>query len=284
METGYLTFLGGVIISLASLSVFLLSKNYALIPLFIITCYITVGETIIVAGYHFTPLRIIILVYIIRIIVKSELKINNFNTLDKIFIVWCIVSLILFSIRTQNFEEIKTKLGILYNAVGLYIMFRSLIRSYSDIENILKYIPVIIFPLALLMLFEFITGKNEFSVFGGVPLYSWVRDGKVRCQGPFRHAILAGTFGATLFPFMWYTWKENIGERGWSLIGIFFYNHYLNFLFKRAFNVLYFYLNCVVFMANPGKNESCALGDSNDNILLISHNESAGLVCISAHR
>jgi hypothetical protein len=35
---------------------------------------------------------------------------------------------------------------------------------------------------------------------GGVPLVSEIRDGRIRCQGPFKHPILAGTFGATTLP------------------------------------------------------------------------------------
>jgi hypothetical protein len=56
--------------------------------------------------------------------------------------------------------------------------------------------------MAAMMLIEKKTGYNPFSVFDGVPVYSLVREGSVRCQGPFRHAILAGTFGATMFPIM----------------------------------------------------------------------------------
>jgi len=44
------------------------------------------------------------------------------------------------------------------------------------------------------------TGKNLFSVFGGLPEDVAIRDGKLRAQGPFLHAILAGTVGATSVP------------------------------------------------------------------------------------
>jgi hypothetical protein len=50
------------------------------------------------------------------------------------------------------------------------------------------------------MSIEKLTGRNFFSVFGGVPLHTVVRDNKLRCQGPFAHPILAGTVGAVWFP------------------------------------------------------------------------------------
>jgi 4-amino-4-deoxy-L-arabinose transferase-like glycosyltransferase len=55
-------------------------------------------------------------------------------------------------------------------------------------------------PIALVMLLEKSTGKNVFSVFGGVPEKVLMREGRLRAQGPFRHPILAGTVGATCIP------------------------------------------------------------------------------------
>src|SRR5206468_12321464 len=46
------------------------------------------------------------------------------------------------------------------------------------------------------------------------------RDGVLRCQGPFGHPILAGTFGATLFPLfvgLWQRWK---GDRLLSILAV----------------------------------------------------------------
>jgi hypothetical protein len=50
------------------------------------------------------------------------------------------------------------------------------------------------------MLTERLTAHNLLSVFGGVPAITLVREGHLRCQGAFRHPILAGTFGATQLP------------------------------------------------------------------------------------
>ena len=50
--------------------------------------------------------------------------------------------------------------------------------------------------LAVLILGEKFSGRNAFAIFGGVPDVAVVRDGVIRCQGPFAHPILAGTFAA----------------------------------------------------------------------------------------
>ena len=48
------------------------------------------------------------------------------------------------------------------------------------------------------MILEHVTGRNVFSIFGGVPEFALIRDGKIRAQAVFAHPIVAGTVGANL--------------------------------------------------------------------------------------
>jgi hypothetical protein len=60
------------------------------------------------------------------------------------------------------------------------------------------------------MAFEKATGRNVFAIFGGVMPNTIIRDGALRCQGPFAHPILAGTYGAVILPLciaLW--WRGN---------------------------------------------------------------------------
>jgi hypothetical protein len=84
----------------------------------------------------------------------------------------------------------------------------------------LKITAIVILPLALSMIIEKSTQKNIFSVFGGVPAITVIREGKLRCQGPFGHPILAGTFGATLFPLFFALWNKQTKGRSFAYIGI----------------------------------------------------------------
>ena len=102
------------------------------------------------------------------------------------------------------------RLGLAYDAIGTYFLFRYLIRDLSDINRVIKQLAIIIVPLAILMVFENFTGRNPFYSLGGVPEISWIRQGRVRCFGPFRAPHLAGTLGATLMPLfvsMWFNPK-----------------------------------------------------------------------------
>jgi hypothetical protein len=67
------------------------------------------------------------------------------------------------------------------------------------------------------MLIEKLTGRNYFADLGGVFAQASFRHGRFRAQGPFAHAILAGTVGAMCFPMALYLWKA---YRKFALIGL----------------------------------------------------------------
>ena len=196
-----------------------LPRRYAPIPMIMAGCYITLGQMVYVAGLHFSVMRIMILVGWVRVITRREFKELKFNRIDKALLVWAIASFIMYNIQWQTYDAFINRLGFLYNALGLYFLFRCLIRNLDEVIHAIKLLAFIILPFALLMLYEKITGHNLFSVFGGVPEFTVVRDGKLRCQGPFRHPILAGTFGATLMPCFAGLWTIK-GARLFAIIGL----------------------------------------------------------------
>ena len=60
------------------------------------------------------------------------------------------------------------------------------------------------------ILVERVTHRNYFSFITDVPQETYIREGKLRCFGPFAHPITLGSFGAFLFPLGFYAlWKKN---------------------------------------------------------------------------
>jgi hypothetical protein len=66
------------------------------------------------------------------------------------------------------------------------------------------------------MVYEKLFAFNVFSNLGGVNETPFIRQGKVRAQGPFSHAILAGTVGAVCLPITVLLWQL---KRKTSFIG-----------------------------------------------------------------
>lgn len=192
--------LGLVFILIMGTLVLFLPRQLVFIPIIMATCYITQGQELLILGFHFTALRLVMLLAWIRFIARGEIVDLRLNSIDKAFIYWLVISFIANTLLWQTSQALVSCFGRAYNAVGLYFLFRILIRDIDEIEKIIKISAIIIMPVSIIMIFEMFSGRNIFSIFGGVPEISWVRDGYVRAQGPFRYCGLAGMNGAFLMP------------------------------------------------------------------------------------
>jgi hypothetical protein len=86
--------------------------------------------------------------------------------------------------------------------------------NFEDVVIGIRALAWLSLPVAAVMLVEKLTGHNLLFVFGGVPEITALREGHLRCQGAFRHPILAGTFGATQFPLFMALGYCKLGNRG----------------------------------------------------------------------
>ncbi|MBD3338540.1 MAG: hypothetical protein GF353_05505, partial [Candidatus Lokiarchaeota archaeon] len=184
-----------------------LKREFSFIPMVITAVYITMGQKIIIASIDFTLLRVLIIVYFFRLILFDRQNLSfPFSKIDFFMFAWAISSLVTYTILWASFSRFIYKAGILYDSLGAYIIGRCLIHDINDFRRIIKAIIIILIPLAIAMIIENRTGRNFFHFLGGVPEYAIVRDGEIRCQGSFRHPILAGTFAATTVPMILSLW------------------------------------------------------------------------------
>src|SRR5260370_9916093 len=144
-------------------------------------------------------IRILVLFGWLRLLARGEIRALKFNSIDKAILLWVVSSIIMHTFLWQTTQEFINRLGVAYSAVGTYFLFRYLLRDINDILRVFKIVPVFLAPLAAMLIVEKLTRRNMFAFFGGVPEVTFVRDGVLRCQDPFAHPILAGTFGATSF-------------------------------------------------------------------------------------
>jgi hypothetical protein len=179
-----------------------LPRRYSIAPILMLVCYMTMGTNLVVGGFNFTMLRVLLVFGCVRLLVRKEFRGLKLNRIDWACIAFVISSIITYTLLWQSYEAFKNKLGLAYSMLGYYFLFRCLIRDLPDAIRVVRIASVLIIPLAGLMLMEKRTGHDPFSFLGGVPEMSQVRDGVVRCQGPFSHPILAGSFGATLLPLL----------------------------------------------------------------------------------
>lgn len=211
---------GVVFTVICGLVLLALPRRYAIFPVIVICCYMTMEQSVVVAGCHFTMVRILMLMGWIRILVRGELRGIRLNSLDRSVLCCTAVSCVAYVILWHDGDALTYKLGAAYNILGYYFLFRILLRDLDDVVRIFRMMAVLIVPLAAFMLLEKSTGRNMFSVFGGVSAVTAVRDGVLRCNGPFSHPILAGTFGATVMPLVASLWVDGGMGKFLALCGV----------------------------------------------------------------
>ncbi len=214
----YITPVGLMVFAIVGLLTIGLKREYAFVPIILLACFFTLGERLLIFGFNFTVLRMLLIVTWVRILARKELSRVEFNAVDKVIILYGVLSIVMNFLLERTGASLQNRFGLVYDVFGVYFFFRAVIRDIGDVERFIKSLAIILFPLVILMSFEKLTGRNLFAVFGGVAEFSGVRDGSLRVQGPFRHPILAGTFGATVMPFfvgLWFTGRN----RFFSVLG-----------------------------------------------------------------
>ena len=170
--------------------------------------FLPLGQQIVVFGLHFQFFRILILTGLLRAAARGEVRGLKINAIDKLFIIWALTVAICGALRDPSAIFGLRCLGGAFNAFGTYFLIRILIRDLDDVIAHVRFLSLAAILIAIPMAWENFAHKNVFSVFGGVPDLTDERAGRFRCQGPFEHPILAGTFAATLLPLLvglWFT-------------------------------------------------------------------------------
>ncbi len=166
------------------------------------------GPAIEIGPFTFTIIRILVLIGLIRILVRQEKPAGGVNSMDWLIFAWAAWSLFAGLFHDDSAGNLVFQLGLVYNTLGIYFLLRCFCQSIDDAAVLMKMIAILLIPIALEMANEQLTRRNLFSVFGAVSEVVMERDGKLRAQGPFRHAILAGTVGAVCMPFMAAIWRR----------------------------------------------------------------------------
>ena len=173
--TTFVNPVGLVFTLVMGLLLIVLPRRYALIPVIMLTCYMTMGMRIMVVGLNFTMLRILLLFGWARLILRGEFRSIKLNRIDKALLWWTLSSIVTYFLLWQTYDAFKDKLGLAYNAIGFYFLFRFLVRDLDEVVQVLKITAILLVPLAGSMLMEKATGRNSFALFGGVSPVTIVR-------------------------------------------------------------------------------------------------------------
>jgi len=186
-----------------------LPRRWAPMPLLIGACYMTLNSGIEIGPTHFSIIRILVAAGLLRVMMRGERLAGGMNGLDRIMLIWSVWALLSSTFHKDPSAALMFRFGLVYNACGIYFLIRIFCQSLDDVAALCRITAVLMVPLAIEMLFENGTSHNLFSMLGGVSETPAIREGKVRAQGPFAHAILAGTAGAVTLPIIIGIWSQH---------------------------------------------------------------------------
>lgn len=211
------------LVSLLLFSIWVLAsgRRLALTPLFTAATTLPMSQRIVIAGADFTLMRILLLIYIARLFLRGEARDFRWGRVDTLVVLWTLSGTLIMALQLGTASALINRIGWMMDILATYFLTRCLVRRIDDVVNLAKVIAVVSIPVAALFFVEMQTQRNIFAVFGGVPDITIVREGKLRCQGPFAHSILAGTFWAATLPLMWVLWKGEKAERKLAVVGTF---------------------------------------------------------------
>lgn len=206
--------IGVAALSVLAVLAILLPRRMAAIPFVTLLCFIPAGQRVILFTLDFTFIRVLILVMWTRLLVRRELRPLLWNHLDRAFVLWNVTAVLFGTVLTATLTGFVNRMGAAVDAMAIYFFFRILLRSHQDLIRLAMQFALLGVVVLLFFAFENRTQRNMFYIFGGVPEFTDIRDGRLRCQGAFAHPILAGCFWAGLIPL--YLVRGWLGQ-GWRI-------------------------------------------------------------------
>jgi hypothetical protein len=216
-QDSFLTPLALVILLVAIVLIYCLPRKSMIVPLLAAGVLLPFGMSIVVLGFHFPALRLLVATGWLRFALRRDIQVPRMNSLDKSVLFWALCSAIFFSILWATMGAVTNRLGFLWTTLGTYFLVRFLIRDKADLVRVIRVLAILVAIIAPFMLIERFTQHNFFAILGSPPI-SAIRDGAIRAQGPFSHSIIAGTVGAMLLPLFIGLWWQ--GRRHRTMLGL----------------------------------------------------------------
>ena len=204
MNDGYNTTnvhpVGLSILMVMGLLLLVVPRKYSVWPMIFVACIIPSGQVLAIASLDFSFLRILTVFGAIRVLVRNEFANLRFGSIDQVMVAFALSKSTVFTLQYQSVPALINQLGASFDSLGMYFVFRCLVRSIDDFQGMVLGFVIASIPTAWFFVVENLTGRNLFAFMGGVPEITSIRENKLRCQGPFSCGILAGVFWASIFP------------------------------------------------------------------------------------
>ncbi|HOP99116.1 MAG TPA: hypothetical protein PLK78_16995 [Verrucomicrobiota bacterium] len=189
--------LSGIILTALVVGVFTMPRRWAAVCAMSGALLLTQSQSLELVGFTLFPTRILAYAAFVRVVIRREFSRSLLTQVD-----WALIWLYLFTLAvllTRPEESAPLRIAKTLDILLGYLAFRSLIVEPGDLRWLLGILAVGLIPYVSVLAVESFTQRNLFEVLGA-STSKWLREGRVRCFGSFRHPSLLGSLGATFFP------------------------------------------------------------------------------------
>jgi hypothetical protein len=164
-------------------------------------CFVPMNQRSFVFGLDFTLLRMLTLVGVMKLTLTGSVRIIQWNRFDRLILIWAIIGSLMYMIQQATFGAIINRCGFMFDSLGMYWLFRQVVREWEDVYFAVKIFAIFAIITAPLIALEKFQGSSFFSLFGTVQ--GAFHRGRYRAAGPFPHYIMMGCFWALVLPFFY---------------------------------------------------------------------------------
>jgi hypothetical protein len=111
-----------------------LRRPHALLPLFVIVCFIPPAQRVTLAGFDFTMVRLLILVGWARILTTGMHRGIRPIALDRVIVAYAAATTLANSVLHGTAGAVVHNMGIAFDLLGVYFLVRAFIRTFEDLE------------------------------------------------------------------------------------------------------------------------------------------------------
>ena len=196
-----------VIAILTSFLVLCTKPVWSLVIYCAVTAWYPSYLTVRLGTIDFSACRIVILAIFINLFLRTKLlKHYRFIWLDKLVIIYFIAQLVAGATTTSIMKLLENRAGAMFDMVLPYFAVRIILKTKEQYLTLLKAVMVIAAPLAILGLYQCITGHNvvgslrDYAAWDTGGQSSTMRYGLHRATVTFSQPIMFGLFFAMLGP------------------------------------------------------------------------------------
>lgn len=193
-----------------SLLAIILRPKYILIPYITALLWYPSYLAVRVGTVDITVGRIVVGVLLLRCLFDSRIK-NKFKwfQLDTYVTLSMVVYVVVFCVSVPLSVAVENRAGFLMDVWFSYLVGRFCITNYRQLVGFIKWVAILLVPLAILGILESVTGWRAFALLSGnSPAFEYLtgygtRWGFFRAMGPFSHPILFGCGFAMFLPLIY---------------------------------------------------------------------------------